>query len=118
MRLRDFPSFVRTTDPNDPILNFCKDESQNARKATAIVINTFDELEASVLDALSSVFPPIYAVGPLNLMCRQISNESLKAIKFNLWEEDYSCLEWLDRKAHESVIYVNFGSLNLSLIHI
>ncbi|KAI9121157.1 hypothetical protein K1719_008190 [Acacia pycnantha] len=39
------PSFVRTTDPNDLMLNFLIREVERAHRALAICLTTFDELE-------------------------------------------------------------------------
>jgi len=114
MRLKDLPSFLRTTDPNDIIFNYLKDECQAAKRATAIIINTCHDLEDAVIDAMSSILPPIYTIGPLTLLYHQILDSSLKAIgSNNLWKEDASCLKWLERKAPGSVIYVNFGSFTV-----
>jgi hypothetical protein len=53
IRLRDLPSYVRTTDPDDVIFKFTIDAVENASKASGVVILTFDDLEQEVLDALS-----------------------------------------------------------------
>ncbi|XP_028789873.1 7-deoxyloganetin glucosyltransferase-like isoform X2 [Neltuma alba] len=45
IKLKDLPSFVRTTDPNDLILDFLNEVMEKAHKAHAICFNTFDELE-------------------------------------------------------------------------
>lgn len=113
MRLRDFPSFVRTTDPNDIMVNFADIESHKAKKASAVVLNTFDALEKDVLDSLSSILPPIYTVGSLTLLVNQIRDETLKTIGSNLWKEEPECLKWLNSKAPNSVVYVNFGSITV-----
>ncbi|KAF2325707.1 hypothetical protein GH714_033367 [Hevea brasiliensis] len=52
IRLRDIPSFIRTTDPENFMLNFLISETERAQKASAIVLNTFDALEHEVLAAL------------------------------------------------------------------
>lgn len=113
MRLRDFPSFVRTTDPDDIMLNFLDVESQRAKQASAIVLNTFDDLEKDVLDSLSSILPPVYTVGPLALLVNQIPDKNVRSIGSNLWKEDPYCLEWLNSKKPSSVVYVNFGSITV-----
>ncbi|KAJ0974974.1 hypothetical protein J5N97_016939 [Dioscorea zingiberensis] len=111
MRLRDLPSFIRTTDPDDTFLNYIKIEGQKAFEATAIIINTFDELEDEVLSAMATILPPIYTVGPISLLCSQFPVTQSSSIGSSFLKEDESCLEWLDERDRESVVYVNFGSL-------
>ncbi|KAL6659362.1 hypothetical protein ACP70R_003402 [Stipagrostis hirtigluma subsp. patula] len=70
MSLGDVSSFVRTTDPDDFGLWFNITEANNCTKAGALIINTFDALEADVLAALRAEYPRIYTVGPLGtLLC-------------------------------------------------
>ncbi|GLT62406.1 hypothetical protein SLA2020_350470 [Shorea laevis] len=113
IRLRDLPSFIRTTDPDEFMLEFPMVESERAKKASALIFNTFDALEHEVLEALSSMFPPIYSIGPLHLLLNQIPDNDHKSIGSNLWKEEAGCLEWLDRKEPNSVVYVNFGSITV-----
>jgi UDP:flavonoid glycosyltransferase YjiC (YdhE family) len=113
IRLKDLPSFIRTTDPDDIMLNFIMVEGERIQKASAIILNTFDALEHQVLDALSSMFPPIYSIGPRQLLLNQILDNDLKSIGSNLWKEEDGCLEWLNKKEPNSVVYVNFGSITV-----
>ncbi|XP_010927262.1 7-deoxyloganetin glucosyltransferase [Elaeis guineensis] len=114
--LRDLPAFIQTTDPDDILFNFLTKETQEAPKATAIMINTLQDLEHEVLDALGRMLPPIYTVGSISMLCRRMSNNSSISLPSNLWKEDAGCIEWLDRRDPKSVLYVNFGSLiNLSM---
>ncbi|XP_057974118.1 7-deoxyloganetin glucosyltransferase-like isoform X1 [Malania oleifera] len=113
VRLRDIPSFIITTNPDDVMVNFIMNEIERAQKASAIILNTFDALEHNVLNALSSMFPPVCAIGPLQLQFTQISDNKLNFIGSNLWKEDRSCLEWLDSREASSVVYVNFGSITI-----
>ncbi|PON50347.1 UDP-glucuronosyl/UDP-glucosyltransferase [Trema orientale] len=114
MRLKDFPSYVKATDPNDILFNYLKNESQRAKEASAVVLNTYDALEHDVLEALSSILPPVYTIGPLNLLANQIQDDNdLKSLGSNLWKEDPYCLRWLDSREPNSVVYVNFGSITL-----
>ncbi|XP_072979776.1 7-deoxyloganetin glucosyltransferase-like [Typha angustifolia] len=117
MKLKDFPSFVRTTNPEDFMLNFCIRETKRASRAAAIILNTYDELERSVLDAMASLLPPIYTVGPLSLQTTRISSTQLACINSNLWKEETECLQWLDGHEPSSVIYVNFGSITVMTNH-
>ncbi|XP_058223248.1 UDP-glycosyltransferase 85A1-like [Rhododendron vialii] len=72
-----------------------------------------DGLEREALDAFSSMFPPVFAIGPLQLLEeKQIpKNSELENKVLNMWTEDLDCLTWLDKKEPSSVIYVNFGSV-------
>ncbi|CAL9111067.1 unnamed protein product, partial [Musa textilis] len=113
MRLRDFPSFIRTTDPDDTMLHIGLHEAGRASMASAIVLNTFDELESSVLNAMAAILPPLYTVGPLQLLTSQIPRSPLDAMGSNLWKEEPACLRWLQGKKPGSVVYVNFGSITV-----
>jgi hypothetical protein len=113
IRLKDIPSFIRTTDPDDVMLNFDGGEAQNARGARGLILNTYDALEQDVVDALRCDFPRVYTVGPLPAFARRAAE--LEAIDGNLWKEDASCLRWLDDAQRQpgSVVYVNFGSITV-----
>ncbi|XP_042440472.1 7-deoxyloganetin glucosyltransferase-like [Zingiber officinale] len=114
MRLRDFPSFIRTTDRDDIMLNYCNRQAQRSTLAAAVIFNTFDELEGPVLEAMAAILPPMYTVGPLSLLLQhhQIP-DALASLRSNLWKEESGCLEWLDGRAPGSVVYVNFGSITV-----
>ncbi|KAJ4841589.1 hypothetical protein Tsubulata_045161 [Turnera subulata] len=113
IRLKDLPSFVRTTDPNETVLNFTMYSAESTTKASAIAFHTFDALERDVLDGLSTIYPRVYAIGPLQLHLNQVEEDSLKSIGYNLWKEESVCLQWLDSKEPNSVVYVNFGSITV-----
>ncbi|KAJ1278979.1 hypothetical protein BS78_04G119700 [Paspalum vaginatum] len=114
MRLGDFSSFLRTTDPNDFGLRFNESEANSCAKAGALILNTFDGLEADVLAALRAEYPRMYTVGPLGSLVRQLGHEPDSATEsvtgLSLWKQDAECLAWLDTQEHGSVVYVNFGS--------
>ncbi|KAK7275780.1 hypothetical protein RIF29_16902 [Crotalaria pallida] len=111
IRLRDIPTFIRTTNPKELMLDFVVGECKRAQKASAIILNTFDALEHDVLEAFPSILPPVYSIGPLNLLLNEVTDNDLKTIGSNLWKDDPECLEWLNTKEPKSVVYVNFGSI-------
>ena len=78
IRLRDLPSFVQTTDPNDVIFNFVIEVVERAPKASGLFIQTFNVLEKEVLDALSTMFPYVYAIGPLQSLLNCLPNDPLE----------------------------------------
>ncbi|XP_071923984.1 7-deoxyloganetin glucosyltransferase-like [Coffea arabica] len=113
IRLKDLPSFIRTTDRNDIMLNFLINQAEKIHDASALILNTFDAMEPDVLDAFSSILPAVYTLGPLHLIEDQLPDNELKSLGSNLWKEELGCIEWLDSKEPNSVVYVNFGSVTV-----
>jgi len=111
IRLRDLPHNLRTTNPNEKSWTNYLEAIERFDKGSAFVLHSFDALEQDFLDALSSMFPLVYAIGPLPLLLNHIPEHPLKIIGYSLWKEETDCLKWLDSKAPNSVLYVNFGSL-------
>ncbi|XP_060173249.1 7-deoxyloganetin glucosyltransferase-like [Lycium barbarum] len=113
IRLRDLPSFLRTTNPDEFMVKFVLQETERARKASAIVLNTFETLESEVLESLRTLLPPVYPIGPLHLLVKHVDDENLKGLGSSLWKEEPECIQWLDTKEPNSVVYVNFGSITV-----
>ncbi|KAI3689415.1 hypothetical protein L2E82_47371 [Cichorium intybus] len=112
IRLKDFPPFIRIIYPGDEyMVTFFKKQIERAKMASAIIFNTFRELESDIFDTLSSMFPPCYGIVPFHILEDKIADKSLASIKSNLWKEEPECLKWLDSKPPLSVMYVNFGSI-------
>ncbi|KAL2537166.1 UDP-glycosyltransferase 85A5 [Forsythia ovata] len=95
------------------MLTFILEETERTSKASAIIFNTFDALEAEVLSALSPLCPLVFAIGPVHLLVNQLPENSLKFMGGNLWKEELECIEWLNSKKPNSVVYVNFGSITV-----
>nr|XP_043618441.1 UDP-glycosyltransferase 85C2-like [Erigeron canadensis] len=115
IRLKDMCSIIRTTNLDDKVLNFCISASAKSHNVIHNIFHTFDSLETSIVNAFSSMFPQVYTVGPLQLHLDQISEneKQTKMSSFNgysLWKEESECLQWLESKEPNSVIYVNYGS--------
>ncbi|XP_031744781.1 7-deoxyloganetin glucosyltransferase-like [Cucumis sativus] len=113
IRLRDLPTFLRTTNLDDIMINFILQEMKRSREASTIILNTFDAIEGDVKDSLSSILQSIYTIGPLHMLGNKIDDEKLTAIGSNLWAEESKCIEWLNSKQPDSVVYVNFGSITV-----
>ncbi|KAG6535688.1 7-deoxyloganetin glucosyltransferase-like [Zingiber officinale] len=113
VRMRDLTSFIRTTNRDDILLNHIIDETHASHRATAMIFNSFSELESPLLNACSSMLPPVFDIGPMCLLSQCIPNDSSITSfgRLNLWKEDLGYVEWLDEKEPGSVLYVNFGSV-------
>jgi hypothetical protein len=113
IRLKDFPSFIRTTDINETMFDFLGSEAHNCLNSSGIIFNTFEDFEHEVLEAMSSKFPNIHNIGPIHLLGRHVPKSQFMSLGSNLWKEDSKCLQWLDEKEPNSVVYVNYGSITV-----
>jgi len=112
-RLKDLPDFTRITDPNDSMVEYIIEAAGRIHRASAFIFNTSNELEKDVMNALSSTFPNIYAIGPLSSLLSQSPHNHLASLSTNLWKVDTKCLDWVESKEPRSVVYVNFGSMTV-----
>ncbi|CAN6206123.1 unnamed protein product [Urochloa humidicola] len=111
-RLRDLPTFIRTTDPDDTMLTInIKQCEVDSPSADGILLNTFDALERRALDAIRARLPNTFTVGPLGPEVAPASY--LPSLTSSLWRGDERCAAWLDAHADGSVVYVNFGSITV-----
>lgn len=116
IQLKDFPDFIIKSDHQHLMLNFITHVTQRSKRASAIMINTFENLEHDVVSSLRSIIHPrIYPVGPLPMLeDREINRDSeIGRLRLNLWEEETESLDWLGTKEKKSVLYVNFGSITV-----
>ncbi|KAM3258159.1 hypothetical protein ACQJBY_050103 [Aegilops geniculata] len=116
IRLRDFPSLIRTTDPDDAMLKMLlRSMACHRTTPSAVIFHTFDEIDREAMAAMSTILPPIYAVGPLPLLLDQVagngSDSAVVTLESNLSRENHACLEWLKARRPNSVLYVSFGSV-------
>ncbi|KAJ8759700.1 hypothetical protein K2173_009801 [Erythroxylum novogranatense] len=113
MRLRDLSTFIRTTDCDTLIFRFLVESIRRSFEAPAAIFHTFEALEPELLDTLSTMYDSVHFIGPLELLLNQIQENYLSSIGYSLWKEEPECLQWLDYREPNSVLYVNFGSLTM-----
>lgn len=106
LRVKDLPAALRNKD----MWKLVTSEAQAAMEADLVILNTFDELDLPVLDALRNKLPGLYTIGPLVLQAES-GNDRISDISASMWTEETGCLEWLDSQKPSSVIYVCFGSI-------
>ncbi|PON87604.1 UDP-glucuronosyl/UDP-glucosyltransferase [Trema orientale] len=122
LRCRDLPGFCRVSDTSDPLLQLIAQVTQQSRRAQALILNTFDDLEGPVVSSIQSkCCPKIYTIGPLhallNAKLTKNTNGSEDPSSNSLFDVDQSCITWLNSQAPKSVIYVSFGSITVMTKH-
>ncbi|PHU20395.1 7-deoxyloganetin glucosyltransferase [Capsicum chinense] len=118
IRLKNLPGFIRATvdEPSYIVIKYIMEEIlDKIPKFSALILNTFDMLESDILQQIATKFPTVnYTIGPFHSLLNNLTqDEDLKPIGSNLWKEDTHCLEWLDTKQPNSIVYVNFGSITV-----
>jgi len=88
------------------ILNYLEACARSSDLTELWFCNTTYELEPRVL----TFFPKILPIGPLLRNYSNMNASSSTRSMGQLWEEDLSCMSWLDQQPRSSVIYVAFGS--------
>ncbi|KAG4969702.1 hypothetical protein JHK85_036123 [Glycine max] len=88
-RLKDLPDFIRTTQIKITMVECFIESANNVHRASAVIINTSDELESDVLNAHTSMVPSLYPIGPFPSFLNQSPQKNhLASLGSNLWKED------------------------------
>ncbi|KAL8195724.1 hypothetical protein R6Q57_025477 [Mikania cordata] len=113
IRLKDLREFKNATKHDDGPYNYFLEIARMAAKVSQnrMIIHTFEELEASLVNEIKSIFPNVHTVGPLQLLLNWITGKETNDNRHSLWKEEPECVEWLNSKEPNNVVYVNFGSL-------
>ncbi|KAH7672825.1 UDP-glucuronosyl/UDP-glucosyltransferase protein [Dioscorea alata] len=123
LRRRDLPGFIRMAkSPEDNYIKIINGMNSQLINGKAIIFNSFNALDHTILPIMSSYYPPIFTVGPLHLLTKfyNISNEKEQeqeqepgknSCSSSLRQEDRACKTWLDNQPDKSVVYVSFGTV-------
>ena len=95
-----FWSNVGNSERQKDMFHYMMHDLHNSNLPDWLLGNTTYELEAKTLFYTPKLLP----IGPL------LKSHQTKKSLGQFWEEDLSCLHWLDQQPHCSVIYVAFGS--------
>ncbi|KAK4734091.1 hypothetical protein R3W88_008352 [Solanum pinnatisectum] len=110
LRGRDLPSFCRASDLTSPDFRIVMTETLQTPRARGLILNTFEDLEGPILSQIRTVCPNVYTIGAVHAHLK--TRLATKSTSSNsLWQEDESCISWLDTQPSKSVIYVSFGSI-------
>ncbi|GAB2227825.1 hypothetical protein Droror1_Dr00009652 [Drosera rotundifolia] len=108
----DLPSFVTSPESYPTYLDMVLKQHVNVDTADFVIVNTFYELEAEVIDAMRKQSPviPIGPTIPSLYLDNRIKDN--KVYGLNLFgPSDNNSITWLNTKPPGSVVYISFGSL-------
>ncbi|KAL0402841.1 UNVERIFIED_CONTAM: 7-deoxyloganetic acid glucosyl transferase [Sesamum radiatum] len=115
LRRRDIPRSLGVVKGDDPTSKTMKTDTKRTVEACGLILNTFEDLEGPILDQIRKHIPNLYSIGPIHALLKaRLESEGMESShnhSNSLWEEDHSCIAWLDSQPTCSVIYVSFGSI-------
>ncbi|KAJ0978850.1 hypothetical protein J5N97_014324 [Dioscorea zingiberensis] len=127
VRRRDLPSFMRLAkSADDHDIKLISTINAHAISGKGFILNSFEALDPTLLSIMRSYYPTIYTVGPLHLHVKsfisnyneeeeeeeeEVDNYKSGSNSTSLWQEDRTCMTWLDDQRDKSVVYVSFGSV-------
>ncbi|KAL2534790.1 UDP-glycosyltransferase 78D2 [Abeliophyllum distichum] len=100
--LSDLPSGIISGNLESPFAVMLHKMGQTVQSATALAINSFDELEPSIMKDVKAKFRYALNVGPFNLTSPPPSSNIA---------DDHGCIPWLDNHKARSVAYIGFGTV-------
>lgn len=98
----DLPWLIGTPAARKSRFKFWKRTLERSRNLKWMLVNSFPEEYIDFKQLKAASQPKVLLVGPLNKHAI-IQNSSF-------WEEDLSCMEWLEKQKQNSVVYISFGS--------
>lgn len=112
---RDLPSFLLDTCPSSYalMLSFFEEQFKELdveTNPTTILVNSFEALEPEALRAVENL--NMISIGPL-IPSAFLDGKDPTDNSFggHIFQPSNNCVEWLDSKQENSVVYVSFGSL-------
>ncbi|KAI3782179.1 hypothetical protein L2E82_12213 [Cichorium intybus] len=102
IRLGDLPVGVLFGNLESPFAVMLHKMGRSLPKATAVAINSFQELDTELTKDLSSKFKNFLNVGPSHLISKRKPSSKI---------DEFSCISWLDTQKPRSVAYISFGTM-------
>ncbi|GMY06410.1 anthocyanidin 3-O-glucosyltransferase UFGT-like, partial [Fagus crenata] len=99
IQVRDLPEGVLFGNIESIFSRMLQQMGQMLPQATAVFINSFEELDPITTTDLKTKFNKFLNIGPSNLISPQPTSDTS------------GCLSWLDKQKAASVAYISFGSV-------
>ncbi|KVI11784.1 kaempferol 3-O-beta-D-galactosyltransferase-like [Cynara cardunculus var. scolymus] len=109
IRLSDLPSGVLFGNLESPFSTTLHKMGRNISRATAVPINSFQQLDPDLTRNLTSELNNFLNIGPFNLITSK-QNPPSKV-------DEFSCISWLESQKPRSVAYISFGTVCRPLPH-
>lgn len=103
IRLSDLPGGVLFGNLESPFSTMLHKMGRTIAKATAIPLNSFEQLDPDLTKNLSSELNNFLNIGPFNLITSK-QNPPSKV-------DEFSCISWLESQEPRSVAYISFGTV-------
>ncbi|KAH7445133.1 hypothetical protein KP509_02G108600 [Ceratopteris richardii] len=110
--------FFYTHSISSPVFDLVSKAFSRAKESHRVLVNSFYDLEKSIVDALRKEGILIEPIGPLISLSGDESSthmlrekDKLTVTSMSLYASEEDCLDWLNKQEAGSVIYVSFGSM-------
>ncbi|KAH7866918.1 hypothetical protein Vadar_026682 [Vaccinium darrowii] len=104
LRLGNLPPGILISNSEPPFVTMLHKMGRALHKATAVILNSFEEIDPEINQDLKSKLKMLLNVGPSNLL----SSSSLPPSSYS---DEYGCIPWLDNFKAVSVAYIGFGTM-------
>ncbi|CAI9098565.1 OLC1v1035235C1 [Oldenlandia corymbosa var. corymbosa] len=107
LSINDMPREIQLKNEQSPLALLLDNAALNLPRATAVVVNSFEELDPDITLDLKSKFQNLFNLSPIP----SIPTPSKKTSNLSRVHDTEGCLEWLRKQSDASVVYLGFGSV-------
>ncbi|XP_052200438.1 flavonol 3-O-glucosyltransferase F3GT2-like isoform X2 [Diospyros lotus] len=100
VRPDDIPDGILTGKLDSPMAELLHNMAKHLPRATAVALNSFEELETAIAADLKSKLQKALCIGPSTLSSPALSKS-----------DENGCLSWLDKHEAAFVAYISFGTI-------
>nr|BEP30491.1 flavonoid 3-O-glucosyltransferase-like protein [Dahlia pinnata] len=102
VRLGDLPGGVVLGNLESPFSTMLHKMGRALARATAVALNSFEELDPDLTKNLSSKLNNFLNIGPFNLISKEKTLTQF---------DEFSCISWLNNQKTRAVAYICFGTV-------